>query len=256
MKKYFRVVRVVLIILFSVLLFSYLVPLSSGILNLGNLFGICASTLILAAFIWYKRLYSAIRHICQSKLGKAVACGAFSLCLAFVVAFLTTLGVICSYAQNTATDESTVIVLGCKVNGETPSLQLYHRTMVACDYLQSNPNAVAILSGGQGSDENISEAQCMYNLLTEQGIDAERLYMEDKSTSTAENFEFSKVIAEKNGLSMNVAVATNDYHEKRASVIAERIGFTTSSIPAKCDIYTCTTFFTREVFAIWAQYLI
>lgn len=255
MKKYVNLIRLPFLLLAALLFVSYALPLLSGILNLGNLFGMCASGGILIVTIWYKKFFDVVRKISRKRFGKISLYALSAVLLAFVIAFFSTLSVICNYAQYTVSDENTVIVLGCKVNGETPSLQLYRRTMVACDYLNRNPDAVAILSGGKGSDENISEAQCMFNILTEQGISPDRLYLEDKSTSTVENFKFSKEIIEQNNLSLDVVVATNDYHEKRASMIAAQEGYTTVAIPAKCDIYTCTTSFTREVFAIWAQYL-
>ena len=63
--------------------------------------------------------------------------------------------------------------------------------------------------GGQGSDENISEAQCMYDALVRDGISADRLYLEPNSTSTKENLDFSLKVIEENGLSRNIAVVTN-----------------------------------------------
>ena len=54
-----------------------------------------------------------------------------------------------------------------------------------------NPKLQCILSGGQGANEEISEAKCMYQYLASKGIDPHRLYQEDKSTSTRENILFS-----------------------------------------------------------------
>ena len=54
-------------------------------------------------------------------------------------------------------------------------------------YLNENPKLQCILSGGQGANEEISEAKCMYQYLVSKGIDPHRLYQEDKSTSTREN---------------------------------------------------------------------
>ena len=48
-----------------------------------------------------------------------------------------------------------------------------------------------IVSGGQGSDEAISEAEAMRRYLVEQGIRNEEIIMEDKSTNTEENLVFS-----------------------------------------------------------------
>ena len=64
-------------------------------------------------------------------------------------------------------DETVMIVLGCGVNGDRPSLMLTERLDAACDYLNTHEEVVCILSGGQGKGENISEAECMYRYLTE-----------------------------------------------------------------------------------------
>ena len=94
------------------------------------------------------------------------------------------------------------IVLGCIVNGDKPGIFLKGRINAAYKYLNENPNAIAILSGGQGNGENISEAQCMFNTLTEMGIDESRLLIEDKSTSTSENLKFQKPCLKKTELKL------------------------------------------------------
>ena len=88
-------------------------------------------------------------------------------------------------------DETVMIVLGCGVNGDRPSLMLTERLDAAYDYLNTHEEVVGILSGGQGKGENISEAECMYRYLTEKGIAKERLYKEERSTSTRENLLYS-----------------------------------------------------------------
>ena len=51
--------------------------------------------------------------------------------------------------------------------------------------------------------------------------------MEDKSTSTAENFAFSAALMEREGIPHgNTAVVTSDYHQYRASLYAQRAGLT------------------------------
>ena len=71
-----------------------------------------------------------------------------------------------------------LIVLGAAVHGDTPSLALQHRLEGALDYMEKYPESVAIVSGGKGQGENISEALCMYNWLTEHGISADRIIFE------------------------------------------------------------------------------
>ena len=68
-----------------------------------------------------------------------------------------------------------MVVLGAGVRGDVPSLSLRNRIDAAYDYLTEHPDVTAILSGGQGEGENITEAQCMFDHLTAMGIDESRL---------------------------------------------------------------------------------
>ena len=81
-----------------------------------------------------------------------------------------------------------MIVLGAGVNGTEPSLSLRTRLDAALDYLTANPDIPAVLTGGRGYGETITEAQCMYDYLTERGVEPERLILEDAASNTAENF--------------------------------------------------------------------
>lgn len=72
--------------------------------------------------------------------------------------------------ENDALPADAVILLGAGVNGETPSLILRSRVTKAAEYLRAHPETPAILSGGQGPGEEISEAECMRRELTRQGI--------------------------------------------------------------------------------------
>lgn len=253
MKK--KIIKSILVIIGFVILLIYLLPLVAGILNAGNAFGICVGVLVAFVGLKLDRIFGIAKTLCKRKWGKLVVTIICIISVVFVSAFSVTMISIVNYAQYTAADESTVIVLGCKVNGSQPSLMLRWRCNSAYKYLSENENAVAILSGGQGSNENISEAECMYNVLVEYGIEPSRLYLEDTSTSTEENIRNSKRIIDNNGLSTNVAIATSDYHEKRASIIAKKNGLISSSIPAYGDKYSRPTFYTREVFGVWVQML-
>lgn len=121
---------------------------------------------------------------------------------------------------------SHLIVLGAAVKGDQPSLSLTHRIEAAESYLTSYPESKAVLSGGQGDDEMISEAQCMFNVLTSHGIDPDRLILEDKSTSTKENLNYSKeLILEDGGKLDDVAIVSSPYHLYRAKTMAADSGF-------------------------------
>lgn len=148
-----------------------------------------------------------------------------------------------------------ILVLGAGVNGETPSLTLRTRINAAAACMAKHPGVPVVLSGGQGPGENITEAECMRReLWTNSEEWNERYLLEEKSTSTAENFAFSKEVLQENGIDTDTAVigvVTNDFHMFRAKLIAEREGLTVVGVPAELPWWWLTAnYYVREAFAL------
>jgi uncharacterized SAM-binding protein YcdF (DUF218 family) len=148
-----------------------------------------------------------------------------------------------------------VIILGAGVNGTRPSLTLRSRLDAALEYLEQHPEVPVVLSGGQGSGEDITEAQCMYDYLTERGVEPERLLLEENSTSTAENFAFSRPLLVAAGVDPEedlVAFITNDFHIYRAGLLASREDYELAfGIPAELPWrYLELNYYIRESFAL------
>ena len=141
-----------------------------------------------------------------------------------------------------------IIVLGAHVQGTRLTLALLERTRRALKYLEENPQTKAVLSGGKGEGEEISEAQAMCNYLTAHGIDRERLILEDRSTSTAENLKFSLGII---GLEHSVGVVTNHFHVFRGTAIGKKCGCKRIyPIPARYCSWRLLIYIPREILAI------
>jgi uncharacterized SAM-binding protein YcdF (DUF218 family) len=115
-----------------------------------------------------------------------------------------------------------IIVLGAQVKGTRPSLALSWRINRAYEYLTENFDTIAVVSGGQGAGEDISEAECMKRELVSRGITEERILMEDKSSSTKENITFSLLII--GSADAEIGIVTNNFHVWRAVKIAHRAG--------------------------------
>ena len=148
----------------------------------------------------------------------------------------------------------TVIVLGCKVNPTAPSLSLQERIDAAYEYLMDNPNTIAVVSGGQGHDEPMSEAQCIFQHLTAMGISEDRVWMEDKATSTWENLNFSlNLIEEKTGVRpTTIGLLSSEYHLYRAMLQAKAYGVETTGIPATTKwVALRINNYLREVAGVW-----
>ena len=158
-------------------------------------------------------------------------------------------------ADNSAIPVDAVIVLGAGVNGETPSAALQSRIDAAAEYLQYHPGVPVVLSGGQGTGEAVSEAEAMYRALSGRGgLDGVRWVLEERSTSTAENFRFSKALLQEQGLDTDtavIAVLTNDFHCFRAHLIAQRQGLRIVDVPAELPWWWLTAnYYVREAFAV------
>ena len=141
-----------------------------------------------------------------------------------------------------------MIVLGAHVQGTRLTLALLERTRRALQYLEENPETKAVLSGGQGEGEDISEAQAMCNYLVEHGIDRERLILEGRSTSTTENLKFSLEII---GLDHSVGVVTNNFHVFRGTAIGKKCGCKEIyPIPSRYRSWRLLIYIPREILAI------
>lgn len=179
----------------------------------------------------------------------------FGVILAFglsaLIVFGTGIGI---FGGNDTADytEQTVIVLGCGIRGERVSVGLAKRLDKAYEYHQKNPDAVIIVSGGQGPQEDISEALAMKRYLMGKGVSEEKIIMEDKSTSTITNFRNSYEIVQEKGLPVGSMVfVTNAYHVYRAAYYAKDAGFPEAShLGTDIIWYTVPMNYMREMLAI------
>lgn len=152
-----------------------------------------------------------------------------------------------------------MVVLGAKVRDDGPSVSLWDRIYGARNYLMEHPDVIAVVSGGQGPDEPITEAQCMYDALVAMGISPDRIWLEDKASSTWENLNFSlNLIEEKTGTRpTEIGVLSSEYHLFRASLFAKACDVGFIGIPAKTSrtsqlINHCM----REVAGVWHYILL
>lgn len=147
-----------------------------------------------------------------------------------------------------------VIVLGAQMKTSGPSRALQYRLDEAIRYLNENPDAKVIVSGGQGSDEPVSEARGMYDYLVKKGISAERISREDKSRNTFENLTYSAKFLDQEKDS--VAVVTNNFHVFRAVKIAKKAGYkNVCGIAAKGEPFLQCNNMMREFFGVMKDFL-
>lgn len=235
----------------------FIIPIVfSGIVNIGNLAGIAVCTVLFLCVFFNEKLRALIAKLWNKKAGKVfVSLISVAVCAVIAIASVETVLMV-SAAVSDPQPSSTVIVLGCRVYGERPSRMMVARLKAAQKYLEKNPDSACILSGGQGDDEDISEAECMYRYLVDAGVSPDRLYKEDKSTSTRENLLFSKEIIERENLNPNIAIATNEFHEYRAQKIADSLSLESGAVSGVTEIWVLPTYYVRELFGILYEWIL
>ena len=250
-------VRAVPALISFVMLLFFIVPLFVGNVNLGNIAGILLSSVILAFSLFYNSVSGYISKLWKFPLGKAgILLASFIIVSGIIITVTISVFMLKTLSDKPESNNTTVIVLGCQVKETRPSLMLKRRLDAAFEYLSENVNVNVIVSGCKGSDEKISEAQCMKEYLINKGIQSEKIIMEDKSSSTYENLKFSKQIIEKRNLPADITIVTDGYHQLRAEMIAKSLDYKNiSNISAPTSPWLVPTYWLREWFGVSYQYL-
>lgn len=155
-----------------------------------------------------------------------------------------------SFDKQTYPHTDYVIVLGAGIRGTELSLTLTHRLDVAYDYLLDHPESKAILTGGQGPGEDITEAEAMRAYLKGKGIDDKRLIMEDRATSTQENIDYSLALMDSAIENPKITIVTSNFHMFRAKMIAKKHGLIVEGISCGTFIPLIPNYYIREFFAV------
>ncbi len=154
-------------------------------------------------------------------------------------------------------DEDCVLVLGCGIRGETilPTLQL--RLDKCMEYLRKNPSALVIVSGGQGRNESISEAEAMKRYLISKGVNAGQILEENRSRNTKQNFQYSKELMDRHfsSKSYSVACITSDYHSYRAKRLSEAAGLSVTQCSSASRWYLYPSAYFREMLSIFKTWI-
>lgn len=254
MKK--LILRIVLIVSGILGLIWFLTPYAVGrIMNLGNGTGAGIMVLMVCYSIFFNKINQAVKKLHTTKPGKIVLGAVATVASAIIILAGVETAFMIKAATAKPSENATVVVLGCRAYGSRPSIMLASRLDAAYEYLTEHPDAICIVSGGQGPDESMPEAECMYLYLTEKGIAPERIYMEDKSTSTRENLLFSQEIIEAEGLNPEIAIVTNEYHEYRAGMVADALEMEHSAVSARTPLWLFPTYYIRELYGILYEWV-
>ena len=154
------------------------------------------------------------------------------------------------------TGNYTLVVMGAKINGDEPGGTLRKRLDTAYEYLTENPKVKCIVSGGQGSDEETTEASVMKNYLVEKGIDKTRIFLEEKATSTKENIEYSFQVAKDNDLPEKFIICTDAFHQYRAALFCGEFEIPCYSLNAPITWKSEPVYLAREILALFYYFIL
>ncbi|MDR1542081.1 MAG: YdcF family protein [Clostridiales bacterium] len=190
--------------------------------GIGSILPLALGCFILAYF----GMEDHIRAFLRTKAGHFAGIAAGIIISAGLASFLAF--VIATHVQSIKIPDSNrdvIIVLGGGLIGDRLSTPLELRLKKALEYAKGNAGATYVVSGGQGPGETMTEARAMANYLIENGVPEENIVLEEASTSTHENFLFSKeLLDEKLGTDYTVVFVTNNFHVLRASRSAKKAG--------------------------------
>ena len=232
-------------------------PMFLGIRHAGCYVGTLVCALASVFFFLNQPISQGLGKIWANQHGRILLCvvaGFLAVCVLFAAVIS-----ICMTKSALAApkEEATVVVLGCKVRGTSPSLMLKRRLDAALGYLDKHPDVDVIVCGGQGKDEEISEAQCMAEYLESKGISASRIRREDKSVNTRENLSNAKdiIAGGQEEFNPHIVIVTDGFHELRASLLAKDCGLRAKSVPARTAWYLAPSYWVREWMALAAFFV-
>ncbi len=253
-----RMLHIIITLAAVIFLLWFIAPMAYGVRNLGTVLGILLCLLLIFRFgfsKYYEQLKSLmLGHGLTKLLLRLIQIGS----AAFLIYAVIISGFMVYAMVKKPADNSTAVVLGAQVKPWGASSLLRQRIDAAQRYLEENPETVAVVTGGKGSDEPMSEAQCMHDDLVKAGIAEERIIMEDKATNTEENIRYSLSLIREKELDRDIAVITDSYHQLRARIIANKTDkhINVGAVNASNNhVGLYPTYFVREWIAIPVEFL-
>ncbi len=226
--------------------------------NMGVFMVLALGVLLTVCGIWPEQIKKITSHGIMKAVKYLIVLG-----LAFIVG-MTSFLMYQGSVNEVTYEEDALIVLGAAVQGDRVSSILAARLNEAADYAAENPDALIIVSGGQGPQENLTEAAAMETYLIAKGIPQERIIKEEQATSTFENFKYSKEILDskfgaaaadsaydsESAPGYTCAYVTNEFHCYRAGKIAGQAGLDARGVSVKTEWWKLPVNYMRESLAV------
>ena len=233
---------------------THLSHLLSLLLGIGILIGETLTFLVFigTAVSYTLQEFQQIRATFSYRLAAAACFSIIYVCISFVIFMIYTLFLQVIPRKR---DFDYVVIHGAGlINGEKVTKLLSDRLDKAIEVYRKDPTPPKMIpSGGQGSDEKVSEAQAMKDYLLEHGIPESDIIMEDRSTTTFENLRFSKQIIDGFEGRKYTALVSSNYHVFRAMRYARKIGLSCTGVGSHVAFYYWPSALIREYIAIHAE---
>ncbi|MDE6108551.1 MAG: YdcF family protein [Oscillospiraceae bacterium] len=125
---------------------------------------------------------------------------------------------------NLVGEPKVMVIFGCQVKPDGPSILLRNRLDTALEYLENHPDMTVVVTGGKGDDEHQSEARCMYDYLTAHGVDGETILMEDQARNTWQNANYTLNLLLERGYDTtgDVLLVSSGFHLARIEMLWNR----------------------------------
>lgn len=218
-----EIIRVLITLCAAVFLIWFIAPMFFGIKNIGNIAGIVISICFIFRF-GFENFYFRIKNICAGHTFTKILLRIAQISASAFVAYAVIVSGFMVFAMlSKPAENATAVVLGAEVKPWGPSVLLRQRINAAEKYMTENPGTDAVVTGGKGENEVMSEGQCMFEEMVKDGIKPDRIYIENQASNTNQNMRFSMKIITENKLNRNIAVVSDSYHQLRARIIAKKI---------------------------------
>lgn len=131
-----------------------------------------------------------------------------------------------------------MVIFGCQMRRDGPSILLRDRLDKALEYLGDHPDMKIIVTGGKGDDEHVSEAQGMYDYLTAHGVDGHDILLEDQSRNTYQNIRNTLALMRETSVPWvgfedgpgSYVLVSSDFHLTRILMLWGRAAGTTANV--------------------------
>lgn len=247
--------KITAIIIEAIFLIWFIIPIRFRVFKAGNIVGVllCLIALFRTAFSpQYHQMEAALLSYPITRILWLIVKWAF---IAFLIyAVIVSICMIAAMKIKPA-ENATAVILGAQVKPWGASRLLKQRIHAAEKYMAQHPTVIAIASGGQGVNEPMSEAQCIDEFMRKDGVDPQRIIIEDRSVNTEQNLLYSLRIIKEKQLGSDIAIVSDSYHQLRARIIAYKIDRNVrvgacNTKNTKFGYFIYPSFFVREWIAI------